>query len=262
MSESRLREIFNQSASWYDQARPGYPAELFDDLIEISAIPAGGRILEIGPGTGKATMPLAERGFQILGVELGNQLAAEFRHRFSAFPKVDITVGPFETAPIEPQTFDLVMAATSFHWLDQPAGYQQSHRALKPTGSLAIFRHEHVGGTAYDGFFHDTQRYYEQYMPGTPPNLRLPQPDDIPDQSAEIEASDFFGSVDVRRYLWNQSYDAESYLKLLSTYSGHMELAETPRRKLFKGIANLIDDKYAGRILKTYLVILHVARRR
>ena len=50
-----LRTTFNTSAEWYDRIRPGYPEALIDDVINLSAIPAGGRILEIGCGTGKAT---------------------------------------------------------------------------------------------------------------------------------------------------------------------------------------------------------------
>jgi hypothetical protein len=35
-----LRETFTEAAELYDQARPGYPAELFDDLAELRAHPA------------------------------------------------------------------------------------------------------------------------------------------------------------------------------------------------------------------------------
>lgn len=257
-----LRGIFDRAAGWYDDARPGYPEELFDDLVEISEVPADGRILEIGPGTGKATMPLARRGFRILGIELGEQLARTFRQRFVEFSNVEVAVGSFETFPIEPAAFDLVMAATSFHWLEQPTGYQQCYRALKPAGSLVIFRHEHVWAPENGAFFDDTQAYYEKYMPGTPPGLRLPKPEEVPNQAAEIEESGLFGPVEVRRYIWNEPYDAESYLALLSTYSNHMALEEPARQGLFEGIANLIDRKYGGNILKTYMSILHVAQRR
>jgi hypothetical protein len=41
--------------------------------------------VEIGPGTGQATLPLAERGFEIVGVELGERLTAFAREKLSAF---------------------------------------------------------------------------------------------------------------------------------------------------------------------------------
>jgi ubiquinone/menaquinone biosynthesis C-methylase UbiE len=56
MAEERakLRAIFDEAALLYDEVRPGYPEELFDDIVALSGIPSGGRILEIGCGTGQA----------------------------------------------------------------------------------------------------------------------------------------------------------------------------------------------------------------
>jgi SAM-dependent methyltransferase len=78
MAEERakLRAIFDEAALLYDEVRPGYPEELFDDIVALSGIPSGGRILEIGCGTGQATVPFARRGYRILCVELGKNLAA------------------------------------------------------------------------------------------------------------------------------------------------------------------------------------------
>ena len=45
--EQRSR-TFDEVADLYDRFRPGYPAALADDVIRLSGIPAGGRILEIG----------------------------------------------------------------------------------------------------------------------------------------------------------------------------------------------------------------------
>jgi SAM-dependent methyltransferase len=58
-----LRETFDEDAERYERARPGYPAELLDDLAALTGLRAGDRVLEIGPGTGQATVPLARRGY-------------------------------------------------------------------------------------------------------------------------------------------------------------------------------------------------------
>src|SRR5256885_12225749 len=71
-----LRATFDQAAELYDRARPGYPRELFDDFAELGQLRPGDRVLEIGPGTGQATVPMAERGFHITAIELGPSLAA------------------------------------------------------------------------------------------------------------------------------------------------------------------------------------------
>ena len=67
----RLRVTFDGDAERYDRARPGYPAATFDDLLALTGLGPGARVLEIGCGTGQATVPLAERGCQIVAVELG-----------------------------------------------------------------------------------------------------------------------------------------------------------------------------------------------
>jgi len=41
----RLRTTFDEAALLYDEVRPGYPEDLFDDVVALSGIPAGGRIL-------------------------------------------------------------------------------------------------------------------------------------------------------------------------------------------------------------------------
>src|SRR5215467_1168367 len=86
----RLRETFDQAAESYQQARPDYPGELFDDLIQAAGLAPGDRLLEVGCATGKATVPLARRGFRITCIELGADLAAEARRNLGSFPRVTI----------------------------------------------------------------------------------------------------------------------------------------------------------------------------
>jgi 16S rRNA A1518/A1519 N6-dimethyltransferase RsmA/KsgA/DIM1 with predicted DNA glycosylase/AP lyase activity len=80
----------------YDEARPAYPAALVDDLVAEAGLSAGGRVLEIGPGTGKATVALAERGLEVLGIELGERLAGVARRQLASFPAATVVVGDFE----------------------------------------------------------------------------------------------------------------------------------------------------------------------
>jgi SAM-dependent methyltransferase len=95
-----LRAIFDEAAELYDRARPGYPAALFDDLAELTPLRPGSRVLEIGPGTGQATLPLAERGYQVVAVELGADLAAVARRKLAGFPNVEVVTAAFEDWPL------------------------------------------------------------------------------------------------------------------------------------------------------------------
>src|SRR4029450_9212770 len=93
---ARLRVTFDEDAERYDRARPGYPSAVFDDLAELAGIGPGCRVLEIGCGTGQATVPLAERGCQIVAVELGAGLAAVARRNLARFPDVPVITAAVE----------------------------------------------------------------------------------------------------------------------------------------------------------------------
>src|SRR5918997_2611748 len=93
---NRLRTTFDEAASLYDEVRPGYPEDLFDDVVLLSGIPAGGRILEIGCGTGQATVPFARRGYRILCIELGENMAAVALRNLEKYPNAEVRTGAFE----------------------------------------------------------------------------------------------------------------------------------------------------------------------
>jgi hypothetical protein len=76
----------------------------------------------------------------------------------------------------------------------------------------------------------------------------------------DISETGLFDEVTVRKYRWDAEYDTASYIRLLSTYSGHIYLDGDARERLFRGIAELIDTKFGGRIIKGYLTVLYVAR--
>jgi protein-L-isoaspartate O-methyltransferase len=83
-----LRATFTEDAELYDRVRPGYPLALFDDLAELANVGPHCRVLEIGCGTGQATVPLARRGWRVVAVELGPQMASVARRKLAAFPTV------------------------------------------------------------------------------------------------------------------------------------------------------------------------------
>jgi SAM-dependent methyltransferase len=255
-----LRQTFDQAAELYDRARPGYPPQLFDDLAEFAELRPGARVLEIGPGTGQATLPLAERGYAITAVELGPGLAEVARRKLAHFPSVDIVVAAFESWTLPAEPFDLVISATAFHWLDPAIRVNKSADALRPGGTLATISTHHIaGGTG--PFFVATQDCYEYWDPATPPGLRLEPASAIPRESDEIEQSGRFVMPPVFcRYEWEQTYSTAEYLDLLHTYSGHRALEDARRTGLIECIRQLIDDRHGGSISKRYLTELRVAR--
>ncbi len=148
------------------------------------------------------------------------------------------------------------MSATAFHWLDPAVAYPKVARALRPGGALALFWNEHVRRDASEGFFEAAQRVYEREAPEIvkPDDHKgRPQPHELPDRTAEIETSGLFDGVIRRDYRWDDTYDAEGYLRVLNTYSGHRSLNDASRERLFSGIRDLIEREHGGRIVKGYL---------
>jgi SAM-dependent methyltransferase len=241
-----LRTTFDYDTALYARSRPPYPAQLFDDLAQV--VP-GRRALEIGCGTGQATLPLAHRGFAVTAIELGPNMAQAARQAVAGLP-VEVVNAAFEQWPLPDEPFDLVFAATSWHWIDPYVRVVKAAEALRPGGTIAIISTEHVkGGTL--AFFEAMQPVYEHFDPSTPPGLTLRESSDIPCDTTEF--ADAFGPVTVRRYHLDVDYSTREYLDLLSTYSGHIALPDDARRGLFDALADLIDNRHGGRITKRYM---------
>jgi SAM-dependent methyltransferase len=255
----RMRSTFDQAAELYDQARPRYPPALFEDLPELTGIGPGSRVLEIGPGTGQATIPLAERGCQVVAVELGAQLAAVARRNLARFPAVEVVTAAFEAWPLPSKPFDLVLAATAFHWIDPAVRVDKAADALRPGGWLATVATHHVAG-GDESFFADAQDCYIRWDPATPSEgVPLPAASAIPSSSDELDRSRRFRSAEFRRYEWDWSYTAAGYRELLLTYSGHRDMDLAAQTGLLDCIGRLIDARYDGRITKRYLTELRAA---
>ena len=257
-----LKTTFNEAAELYDRVRPEYPEQLFDDLTALANLQPGANLLEVGCGTGKATVPMAKRGFRITCVELGENLAAVARRNLAPFPDVGIEVAPLEEWDAGGETFDMVYAATAWHWIDADVRYRKAADLLKPDGSLAIIGGGHAFPTDADRFFFDIQDAYraigEEYPDEEWPP---PLPEDVPDFGEEIEASGLFGDVQARRYVWELMYTADEYIDLLNTFSGHIAMEPEKREFLYRNVRELINTRADPRVRRHWLAILNVARK-
>ncbi|ABG98488.1 conserved hypothetical protein [Rhodococcus jostii RHA1] len=132
-----LRNTFELAAEKYHPARPSYPSALYDELVLTSGLRPGDSLLEIGGGSGKATVELARRGFTITSVELGHELAAIARANVAPFPNAEVVCADFEHwEPAPGMTYDLVFAATSWHWIDPATRYIKAASLIRPGGHL------------------------------------------------------------------------------------------------------------------------------
>ncbi len=136
----RTRRItFEEEADRFDATALTYPASLIDDVVKLARLTTGSRILEIGCGSGQATISFAERGFTITAVELGERLAQLAANKLRAFPNVQVIQHEFESWELPAQPFELVISAEAFHWIVPEIGIPKVARALIPGGMVALF---------------------------------------------------------------------------------------------------------------------------
>jgi SAM-dependent methyltransferase len=256
----RLRETFDQTAERYHRARPDYPEALYDDLVALAGLAPGDRLLEVGCATGKATLPLARRGFRITCVEMGAELAAAARRNLAGFD-VDVVQEPFEDWRSE-EPAALVYAATAWHWVDPAVRYQRARAALRPGGHLALWAQEHVFPDGGDPFFREIQDVYEEIGEGFSPGTVWPRPGELADERAGIEDSGLFEVVAIRQYAWEQVYTAAQYVELLSTFSGTMVMADWQRERLFGEVHRRLAARPDGSVRRGWGAVLTLARRR
>lgn len=248
---TRRPDSFNEVAALYDAARPLYPPAVLDDLVALTGIQPGDKVLEIGCGTGQITVPLAERGLRITALEPGPALAGITRDKLAAYPGTVVVERRFEDYNLPPEPFDLVISATAFHWVDPGIRVTKAARALKPSGFLAII-HTHWGvGTHRDEFGVRSQPCYERWDTETEPGFVPPVIADLPATRAELADSLSFGDVEHRVYEQLNDYSTASYLDLLRTFSNIQGLDPAARDGLLACLGALLDGEFHGRLTRS-----------
>ena len=125
------RRLFGLDPVGYRAGRPDYPEAVYETLIGRCGLGPATRVLEIGPGTGLVTKHLLGAGAHVTAIEPDPSMASYLRGA-EASAELDVVTSSFEEAEVAPVAFDLAVAATSFHWVNQEIGLTKLGRALKP----------------------------------------------------------------------------------------------------------------------------------
>lgn len=129
-------KAFGGHAALYARRRPTYPPSVFDALDAALKGPRA-HAVDLGAGSGQATKELAKRFERVTAVEPDERMAAEF----PAIDNVRVINAPAETAEFADGSVDAIIAATSFHWMDQPKVTANAHRWLRAGGVFFPFRY-------------------------------------------------------------------------------------------------------------------------
>jgi SAM-dependent methyltransferase len=140
MSDERWGE---RDAEWYDRlAAEMSTPEVVDPVVDLLAeLARGGAALEMGIGTGRIALPLAQRGVVVHGIDLSAPMVARLKAKPGA-GTIDVTIGDFATTRVE-GSFALVFlvwnAITNLTTQDaQVACFQNAAAHLRPGGCLVV----------------------------------------------------------------------------------------------------------------------------
>ena len=127
----------NGGAETYDN-KPDYPEELVKTIINKVNLTAGSKLLEIGSGTGRATVQFADLGFDLVCIEPGINMIERAKTKLKD-KNIEFIASSFEDYAEPPEYFDAVISAQAWHWVSQPVGFEKCANTLKKGGYLAPF---------------------------------------------------------------------------------------------------------------------------
>ncbi|MFJ9781571.1 methyltransferase domain-containing protein [Amycolatopsis sp. NPDC101161] len=131
-SRAERASSFGSRAAAYAEHRPGYPREAIEwGLSGATGTPR--RVLDLGAGTGKLTLGLAELGLAVTAVEPDPEMRAELGR---VVPSATSLAGRAERIPLPDADVDAVFVGQAFHWFDVPAAVTEIARVLRPGGVL------------------------------------------------------------------------------------------------------------------------------
>jgi SAM-dependent methyltransferase len=260
-----LGRLFDEVPELYDRVRPGYPDELFADLVAITGMGRGSSVLEVGCGTGQATRPLAALGFSVTAIEPGAGMAALARQRLAAFGSVEVESSTFEEWDDGGRRFDVLVAASAWHWVDPSIGWRRAHDLLHPGGWMALLGNVVVRGPGEPEVYAKTADLHERFAPG---NLGWGHPplEDEVRMTGEgwglvEDPGSLFGPAIVRWYPAVQWFDGAGFADLLRTASLYRRLGSDVREPLLDAIAERIRTQMGDRAARRYLTVLRVGQR-
>ncbi|MFG3291561.1 class I SAM-dependent methyltransferase [Streptomyces sp. NPDC048179] len=249
----RMAESFGVDARRYDQSRAGYPDALVTRIVAGSP---GPDVLDVGCGTGIAARQFQAAGCAVLGVEPDARMAD-----FARGLGLEVEVASFEAWQPAGRTFDTVIAAQSWHWVDPVVGTVKAARVLRPGGRLAIFGH------VYEPPAEVAEPFAAAYRRVAPDSPLSGQPARRPldlYQAAyakvadKIRETDRFDDPEQWRFDWERSYTRDQWLDLLPTTGGLTQLRPDQLAEVLDAVGDAIDS-LGGRFTMNYTTLAATA---
>jgi SAM-dependent methyltransferase len=254
---SDFAATFNLDPAGYAAGRPGYPDVVFDVLEARCGLEPGSEVIEVGPGTGQATTELLRRGARVHAIEPGAALA-EHLLAAHAGEALTVTVSSFEEADLVEGSADLVVAATSFHWVDTAIGPAKARSLLRPGGWIALWWNLWYNPDGPDAFSRALDPIFAEFG-----NRERPA---YVDQRQEelwlpLMRPAGFEDVTAERFPWEVEQRSDELVALFSTFSGMRIRPAAEQAQMLERIRAMVDEQFAGSVRRTYQTALYTGRK-
>ena len=259
MSEIKgLEQTFDTVASAYDKFRPSYSDELYEMIFNYITLNESCYAVEVGIGSGQATLPILKTGCNVTAVEYGKEFSELCKEKFKEYPKFSVITNKFEDTIFSDDTYDLVYSASAFHWIAENIGYEKVFSMLKSGGAFARFANHPYPAKDNLPLFEEIQSIYGEYYHNKKPPIEYTE--ERAAQTAKI--AEKYGFTDIKYALFHRTrtFSASEYCALLGTYSDHIAIKENIRKEFFSKIEDAIND-YGGSITVYDTIDLQLARK-
>lgn len=257
-SLEQRKNWYSKVADAYNRTRPRYPQELIDRTVELAKLSKNTAILEIGCGPGTATTEFAKLGFSMTCLEPSQEACNLARQNCAEFPNVKIINTTFEEWELQPNTFNTVLAATSFHWVSPEVGYPKLEKALKDDGNLILLWNKEPQ-PSYEVYQILDEVYQKQVPSLSRYEEREVQIKILKELGENVVKSGLFKDLVFECVECQRSYSIDDYLTLLGTLSPYIALDSQQRDDLFNDLRNALRRNLGDTIETSYLSAFHVA---
>ena len=229
------RRVFDTIPDQFDQYRPRYCQELFDDLIAQTCIGPGKTVLELGPGTGQATDPILKTGCDYHAIELGEHLYEKMVNKYGEYPNFSIVNDDFITHDFMDQRFDLIYSAATIQWIPEEIAFKKTYSLLKPGGILAMLFTRGDYRSPNEELYQRIQQVYSAYFKPKAAYSDMHAP-------FTYEHATQYGYVLSRRREFHgvRVFTADEYVAYCGTHCDHLTIPEPYKSRFFDGLRSAV----------------------
>jgi ubiquinone/menaquinone biosynthesis C-methylase UbiE len=189
---------FAAAAEVYERARPSYPQDAVDWVVERAGLRPGRLVVDVAAGTGKLTRLLVPSGADVVAVEP----VAEMRRKLEeVVPEVEAIAGTAERLPFADASVDVVTVGQAFHWFDHARALPELHRVLRPDGLLVLVWNSR---DLDDPLQRELEELLSHVRKGRPVIAQLDRA-----WREELERSSLFAAAEERRFGYAQHLTAD-----------------------------------------------------